>query len=358
MSAARFGVKRIYFTTAGARAEFGGIMRPQGAVVRDVASDVCMRVRASHSSRRVDFQDTTQAADYEINPATIHARFRTTRGPATFSSLSENEHDTFDPRASSSSRGSVRRDSIVPSRSAVEDEPEPEPAPVEAEPEPEPVEAEAEPEPVEPEAKPEAEAVEPEAEAEPEPVEPEAEPEPVEAEAEHEAVEELEAEPEAEPKPVEPEPEAEAVEEDRREEYGREEDGREEVHDRIDDRSIPFEESHVDAEPDEEVAAGDVGHDPYEQHESQAESTGLDVVVERLACRLRILMRSMCKRGEYEGLVGSLVSCATREGVIDVLYRALYRLTSTRLGARVYRSQCIRQPLTRLRIQSGACAPP
>ena len=66
-----------------------------------------MRVRASQSSRRVDFQETSNAAEYDVDPTAIHERFRTTRGPAMFSSVSLNsDDDTFDPRASSSSRAS------------------------------------------------------------------------------------------------------------------------------------------------------------------------------------------------------------------------------------------------------------
>ncbi len=104
----KFGVKRIYFTTSAARSTFSGILRPQGAVVRDTATGVAMRVRASQSSRRVDFQETSNAAEYDVDPTAIHERFRTTRGPAMFSSVSLNsDDDTFDPRASSSSRASV-----------------------------------------------------------------------------------------------------------------------------------------------------------------------------------------------------------------------------------------------------------
>ena len=113
----KFGVKRLFFTTASSRANFPMIMQASGAVVLDTVSGIKMRVRASRSSRRVDFQETTQPADYEVDSANIDERFRTLRGPATFSSsgisglsglsglsaLSESagnvsDEDTFDPR--------------------------------------------------------------------------------------------------------------------------------------------------------------------------------------------------------------------------------------------------------------------
>jgi hypothetical protein len=110
----KFGVKRLFFTTASSRANFPMIMHTNGAVVLDTVSGIKMRVRASRSSRRVDFQETTQPADYEVDSANIDERFRTLRGPATFSSsgisgisglsaLSESagnvsDEDTFDPR--------------------------------------------------------------------------------------------------------------------------------------------------------------------------------------------------------------------------------------------------------------------
>ena len=78
------------------------------------------------------------------------------------------------------------------------------------------------------------------------------------------------------------------------------------------------------------------------------------MVAERLLQRLRVLMRAMCKREAYEALIAALARDEGRDGSqIDVLYGALYQLTSTSQGARVYREE-----LTRLRTQSGAAAPP
>ena len=90
-------------------------------------------------------------------------------------------------------------------------------------------------------------------------------------------------------------------------------------------------------------------------------------VVERLLQRLRVLMRAMCRREAYEALIAALARCTdvpdavptapmapmARPSRIEVLYGALYQLTSTSRGARIYRDE-----LTRLRTQSAGAAPP
>ncbi len=400
----KFGLKRIYFTTAAARAGFAGIMRPQGAVVRDTATGVSMRVRASQSSRRVDFQETSNEAEYEIDPGTIHVRFRTARGPAVFSSASaansaqSEEYDTFDPRASSSSRSRTAARAMVPDEAveAVEADRREEVEAVEADrrEEVEAVEADRreEVEAVEADRREEVEAVE-EAESEeaeaaeavesdasvearvaPEAVESDAS---VEARVAPEAVEsdasvEARVAPEA-VEAVEAVEAAESVESDESDEADEADEAAEAAESvEAPDEAGPVEAhdaatSHrtsTDAEaPEPEAPEPEAPEattmrrpstepEPVAIAEEEQEQIEIERVIGRLEERLHALMRVVCKRDAYERLLVSLAKCDTRPGVVDVMYRALYDLTSTRNGARAYRE------LTRLRTQCASCVPP
>jgi hypothetical protein len=349
----------------------------------------------------VDFQETSNAAEYDVDPTAIHERFRTTRGPAMFSSVSLNsDDDTFDPRASSSSRASVQgpivnehapivRDPFLEERTDEEEESEkcgsvggsvgPKQQEDDASTEEDRGEEDRgeershEPSDERPEDRAEENRVE-EDRAEEDRAEEDRVEEDRVAERSHEPSDPIDELHEARLEEA-------RLEEARLTEARPEEDRSHESQEARLPEARVEERSHVPSDPSDELheARRDESHESqearlgearsHESHESQEarreeiheshdervedqRERELDEVVQRLGERLCALMRAVCKRDAYERLLVSLAQCGTKERVIEVMYRHLYDLASTNHGARAYRA------LTRLRTQSAVCVPP